>query len=319
MQIALLAYDALPAELRQSLVRLLEAHPRFPEDFLPHVPPDLKSVADRDRWIFAHAATWPDLARGQPAYEHGTWHYVNLPLYLRGGRLVSCAEARAAFPESVRKIAEQQAAEGAPGARVQDSIREALPKALGVLGDVRASAAERALALSWVLHLVGDAHQPLHGVALFTEKRFVTGDRGGNDIIITQRGSLHRLWDGLLGDETSLGAVSRSVARLRATRYPTKPAPSAQDLDLDHWLDEGCEVARSAVYVPAVLNAVQTFERHEGAGKPEVALRKEYVEAAAETARRRASQAGARLARVLSLSALTLAQFSSEPDLRPRP
>ena len=303
MQIALLAYDALPAELRQSLVRLLEAHPRFPEDFLPHVPPDLRSGAERDRWIFAHAATWPDLARGQPEYEHGTWHYVNLPLYLRGGRLVSCAEARAAFPESVRRIAELEAAQPAPrtgGAR--ESIREALPKVLGVLGDVNARPAERALALSWVLHLVGDAHQPLHGVALFTDKRFVTGDRGGNDIMITQRGSLHRLWDGLLGEDTSLGAVTRSAARLRATSHATKRARQAQDLDLDHWLDEGCEIARSAVYVPAVLNAVQKFERHERAGKPEVALRQAYVEAAAETARRRALQAAARLARALELT-----------------
>lgn len=302
MQIALLAYDSLDAELRQRLVRLLEAHPRFPEDFLPHVPPELRSAAERDRWIFAHAATWPDLARGQPAYEHGTWHYVNLPLYLRGGRLVSCAEARAAFPESVRRLAEQRAAEAAPGAfGVRDSIREALPKALGVVGDAKASAAERALALSWVLHLVGDAHQPLHGVALFTDRRFVTGDRGGNDITITGRGSLHRLWDGLLGEDTSLVAVSRSAARSRATQL-TKLAREARDLDLDHWLDEGCELARTQVYVPAVLNAVQRFERDGRAGKPEVALRQAYVEAAAEVAHRRALQAGARLARVLELT-----------------
>lgn len=303
MLIALLAYDALPAELRQSLVRLLEAHPRFPADFLPHVPPELTSAAERDRWVFAHAATWPDLARGQPAYDHGTWHYVNLPLSLRGGRLVSCAEARAAFPESVRRVAALQAAEAAPGAAgAPDSIREALPKALGILGDVRATAAERALALSWVLHLVGDAHQPLHGVALFTDQRFVTGDRGGNDIMITERGSLHRVWDGLLGDDTSIGAVSRSAARSRATRHVVKLAAEAQDLAVDHWLDEGCELARTHVYVPAVLDAVQKFERQGRAGKPEVALSKADMEAAAETARRRAVQAGARLARVLELT-----------------
>lgn len=298
MQIALLAYDALPAPLRHELALLLEAHPRFKQDFLPHVPPGL-SGGERERWLFAHAATWPDLARGQPAYDQGTWHYVNLPLYVRGGRLASCAEARAAFPESVRRIAARQPV----SAPVPDSIREALPRALGVLREAKATAAERALALSWVLHLVGDAHQPLHGVALFTDKRFVSGDRGGNDIIVTERGSLHRLWDGVLGEDSSPGGVERSLARLRTERDLTKRAArEAQDLELDHWLDEGCELARTHVYVPAVLNAVQRFERRGLEGKPEVALSKAYVGAAAEAARRRARQAGARLAGVLELA-----------------
>jgi hypothetical protein len=281
----------------------LRDHPRFGEDFLPHVPPDVTSDAERDRWIFAHASTWPDLARGQPAFDRGTWHYVNLPLRLRQGRLHTCAQARDAFPESVREVAAHSAARQAAGEEPipsGDSIREALANARRKLGDEGAPAPERALALSWVLHLVADAHQPLHGVALFTEQRFVTGDRGGNDILIEGRGSLHRVWDGLLGEETSSGALEQKLQELRTDRHLSKlGAAAARNLDLDRWIDEGCELARSAVYVPAILSSVQELERERGEGKPQVRLRQSYVDAAARTARVRAVQAGARLARLL--------------------
>ena len=75
MLIALVAYDALSPEKRDALTTLLEAHPRFAADLTSAIPPALASRSERARWLFAHAATWPDLIRGQPAYDHGTWHY----------------------------------------------------------------------------------------------------------------------------------------------------------------------------------------------------------------------------------------------------
>lgn len=323
MQVALLAYDALPSALQHELSALLRQHPRFAEDFLARLPPELTSDAARERWLFAHASTWPDLARGQPGYDHGSWHYVNLPLYLRGGRLVSCAEARAAFTASLRRRSEPppaSLAEAAPGGGAQLSIRQALPKAQRTLGDARASAEERALALSWILHLVGDAHQPLHGVALFSARRFIGGDRGGNDILITGRGSLHRVWDGLLGDDASPAAVEQGLARLRGNEELTELAQSAtRELALDRWIDESCELARDAVYGPAVLRAVQASERLGGEGKPELGLSESYLQAASATARRRAVQAGARLARWLmdDWAQPGSTQFNIERGLRP--
>ncbi len=295
MQIALLSYAALPTELQHSLVALLHQHPRFAEDFLPHVPPNLASDAERARFIFALASTWPDIARGQPQYEHATWHYVNLPLYLRRAGLVSCVEARAAFPESVRH---------ANGAEAPDSIIDAIARAQRTLADFAAPGPDRALALTWLLHLVGDAHQPLHGVALFTTKRFVTGDRGGNDIVLGDRGSLHRVWDGLLGDDVSLSGVQRQVDQWRSDPHLARVSvAAASHLDVNSWIDEGCAIARTSVYVPAVVSAVRKFEAAtadgERQGKPEVSLRDAYVDAAKAVARRRAVQAGVRLATLL--------------------
>jgi hypothetical protein len=59
---------------------------------------------------------------------------------------------------------------------------------------------QRAIALAWLFHLVGDFHQPLHTAQLFTVE-YPQGDRGGNEICVrvTQPGQpmdLHRFWDG---------------------------------------------------------------------------------------------------------------------------
>ena len=317
MQIALLAYDELPEKTRAALASLLEAHPRYREDFLPALPPSLVTPAERARWLFAFAATWPDVARAEPAFEHGTWHYVNLPLELRGTELTSCRQARRDLPASQRRIAAidaERRARGAPGIPAGDSILEALPNNLRTLADPRAERQARALALSWVLHLVADAHQPLHAVALFTGKRFATGDRGGNDVLLRERGSLHRLWDGLLGDDASPPALDAALAELRRDRGRWRAAQAAaRGSTLDAWIDEDCELARRAVYVPRVLAAVREFERtvhgvspsgepaapEAPPAKPELSLHPSYHQQAAERARERAIRAALRLAVLL--------------------
>ncbi len=304
MQIALSAYAALSPERQRELVALLRQHPRFSEDFAAQLPASVRNDADLARWIFAHAATWPDLARGQPQYERGSWHYVNLPLYLRDGRLVSCATARAAFPESVRRVRELTAAREHPAlvrASTPESIVDALAWAERTLHDLATAPSERALALSWLLHLVGDAHQPLHGVALFSARRFETGDRGGNEILLSGRGSLHQVWDGLLGSETSLvRLMGQAEALSQEAGRGRQAAALALDRNLDAWFDESCAVARSFVYVPAILSAVESFERYGRTGKPELSLSPAYIETAAAVARRRAAVASSRLTLLLS-------------------
>src|ERR1700733_8864378 len=71
-------------------------------------------------------------------------------------------------------------------------------------------AGERAIALCWVEHLVGDIHQPLHAGEAFTEKH-PTGDLGGNALAVnTPSGvyNLHSVWDELLGTNNDFAVVS---------------------------------------------------------------------------------------------------------------
>ena len=70
-------------------------------------------------------------------------------------------------------------------------ILEALERYRALLADRSKPRAERSEALKWVVHLVGDLHQPLH-----VGER---GDRGGNDVPVLWEGfrtNLHSVWDG---------------------------------------------------------------------------------------------------------------------------
>lgn len=64
--------------------------------------------------------------------------------------------------------------------------------------NVLKNTAERALFARYVVHLVGDIHQPLHSVALFNET-YPKGDVGGNlEKVILINGStsnFHSYWD----------------------------------------------------------------------------------------------------------------------------
>ena len=98
-------------------------------------------------------------------------------------------------------------------------------------------------------------------MALFSRSRFVTGDRGGNDILVRGRASLHRVWDELLGDDTAPAALDAGLVELgRDRRRWRAAAEDARPSNVDTWIDEDCDLARRAVYVPAVLTAVERFE-----------------------------------------------------------
>jgi hypothetical protein len=128
-----MAHDELarahPAVLAE-IVRLMAAHPdraRF-EARLAGL-----GGAARTRMLLALMARWPDDARGGP-FDRPEWHYAV--------RVVSTVGAvvRAEFGEAPTAFAAQLALAARPDA----------------------PAAERAVALCWIMHLAGDIQQPLH-------------------------------------------------------------------------------------------------------------------------------------------------------------
>lgn len=64
--------------------------------------------------------------------------------------------------------------------------------------NINKTTAERALFARYLVHVVGDIHQPLHSVSLFNET-YPSGDRGGNSLKITllngSANNLHSFWD----------------------------------------------------------------------------------------------------------------------------
>jgi hypothetical protein len=117
----------------------------------------------------ARFGEWADKYRASPEGEHTySWHFVSIP---DGERYVH------------RDYDE-------PG-----DVLQALEYQEGILGDGTRSLEERAMALKFLVHFMGDMHQPLHvGRA---------EDRGGNDIDVRWFGSrtnLHSVWDSRMLD-----------------------------------------------------------------------------------------------------------------------
>ena len=70
--------------------------------------------------------------------------------------------------------------------------------------------------MTWLFHLVGDIHHPLHCTAVFSEQ-FPNGDKGGNDAFIRIRSSpvkLHSMWDASPQTGTSAGSIGSDVREI---------------------------------------------------------------------------------------------------------
>lgn len=221
--IAALAWDSLDAAQQRTVHALLAAHPA-----LPHWQASAGSSAARD--LFIASAPWPDVVRRQAQARPGasrterelgprrTWHYVNIPL-----------DDWDAGPQG-------------------GALHRALPHLAQRLADGDLPASERADALVWLGHLVGDAHQPLHVVSRFADsgRQRRRHDAGGNGFAVFLpsgkggQSNLHRVWDNLPG---SGGRLEHRAARLAARGPAVTPAG-----DLSTWLAESHALAQRGVY-----------------------------------------------------------------------
>ena len=63
--VALIAFKQIDEPTRAAIVKILEQHPVWEGDFANDMPPEIASgpESERQRWIFAQAAIWPDIAR----------------------------------------------------------------------------------------------------------------------------------------------------------------------------------------------------------------------------------------------------------------
>ena len=154
MVIARLAWQQLTEGQRAKVSALLKKHPHYEEYLIARKPDGFTE----DEWAFMRAATWADWVRShhKEQFDHPTWHYINYPI--------------------VRKDSKVDAAKHEPPAK-QENVVNQLAVCLEKIG--KGTDEEKAVYLTWLFHLVGDIHQPLHCTAVFSE-RFPYGDKGGN-------------------------------------------------------------------------------------------------------------------------------------------
>ena len=219
-------------------------------------------------------ATWADAWRGAGHRERASWHFVDLELD---------------HPDLDAACFGRPAPGGAPASTgpARDCVVDKLDAFTRELAAAGTAPEERLLALKYVLHFVGDVHQPLHAAD--------HQDRGGNCVRISLGGqrtsNLHAFWD--TGVLEPLGPdPDAAAAALSAAITPDEARAWARGSAAD-WARESYGVARAVAY---------TLGTPAGCGREDAPtpLPAGYADRALAAARIQLERAGVRLAWVLN-------------------
>jgi len=261
--IALIAQHYLAPDVKRTVAAMLAADP--------------DNLTKHD---IASEATWADKYRDEnnrkDHYQQTqAWHFVDVEienadmasacfgrLPLPVGTLASNGPAKACVLDKAKQFANELAA---PGTDID----------------------ERLFALKFLLHFVGDMHQPLHASD--------NHDRGGNDIKVSADGikhkskdELHGYWDtqfvDAIGGKTPSTLASSLIKQITPEQVSSWSAGS-----FDEWAMEAYMVSRADVYGSPPLS--KDTPQHLDAA---------YVDRAEKDVGQQLSRAGVRLAAVLN-------------------
>jgi hypothetical protein len=285
MSVAYVAYRQLTPATRDRVNVLLKLNPKY-NDWAATVSQQAPnaSAGDKDLMIFMIAATWADQIKRDSTYTkdggqngnrpegspdpgkntgyddllmHKYWHFIDTPFTTDGTTLPAI-----------------------PTPNAQERI--ALFRA--VLASTTAADALKSYDLTWLLHLVGDIHQPLHA-ATRVSSTDPDGDAGGNLVKLDcAKCQLHGFWDDLLGKQSNLKAVREAARKL-----PKPNAELAAKSDEKDWIAESFQEAQQTVYSAPIA-----------AGDGPFTLTTQYKKNAGKLAKQRVALAGTRLANLLN-------------------
>ena len=269
MATGLIAYDLLAAHDPAAIAAveaLMADHPDRPRFEVALA--GLEGEA-RTRRLFALIARWPDDIRATP-YNHTHWHH------------------------QLRVVA---------GWRVFGGLRvgtadHAVLHNMRLLRDPGTDPGRRAIALCWIMHVIGDMHQPLHAGHVMN-RRFPLTDRAGTLGWVRRAPdalpeTLHHFWDTAAdrtgGDWLGAEALARSIAP-----DPALPHLAMGDFRADYraWVRESEQLAATQAYRGAALT--ESRRRDDAPLLPP-----DYVANAQAVSKLRIGQAGARLAGLLA-------------------
>ena len=224
-------------------------------------------------------ATWADKYRDSDRdtthvryYQTRNWHFIDLEI--EGPSLSTACFGRP--PATV------QASTG-PAA---DCIVDKLDEFIAELRQSSTPKSERLLALQFVLHFIGDVHQPLHASD--------DHDQGGNAKSVAgpglPAGNLHSEWDGVFVQRLGDGEI-QIAAQLIAKITPAQRAAWASGTPAQ-WAMESFDAAKRHSY--GLLPAASSPNHY--------VLSADYITDATALAGEQLSKAGVRLAYVLNQS-----------------
>ena len=191
---------------------------------------------------FGEAARFSDDIRSNTS-DYDTWHYMQK--CYSSDQITRCSAVRA--PNSFTVLC--------------DSI--------DILKNSSEPFEKKAFYFMFLMHLMGDIHQPLHNIRLFSQN-FPRGDSGGNAIPIKYQGilgNLHEFWDNLCIMKpvnpsrpfTKYPKIKASLEIL-ASQYIANNTFSVNEVEfkgnysrIEEWMNEGYGLAIKYAYEPSVV------------------------------------------------------------------
>ena len=212
------------------------------------------------------AAYWPDCAitLGERFSYTRPWHYQNVDICRPFELPAACREGNCV------------------SAQIERNVR--------ILADRRIPARERVMALAFLLHFMGDLHQPMHAGD--------HGDLGGNRVRVSYGiipTNLHAAWDGYLADR----GISHAAANAEGIMSELSAADrtAMRQGDILAWSREGWEVSREFAYGTLLADPCAL-----PAGTPpteRLLINEETTRSLVPVIRRQVARGGIRLARLL--------------------
>jgi hypothetical protein len=244
--------------------------------------------------VMAAVASWADDVRA--GKKNGVWHYIDIP---------RTTTKRTKITAWCPPISPASGGKDAAGCVV-----DAIEYFAKILSDKSRSDADRAEALRYLIHFVGDIHQPLHAID--------DSDQGGNCDPVRFAGdpaatNLHSLWDSwLLTSAMQKGSFADTAAF--AASLDARFAPLFESLskrrvnDPESWAWESDGLARRMAYGklnPAIApeaagSTVVCAARRKSVEALHIVISEAYVSQAQPVVDKQLARAGFRLARLLN-------------------
>ena len=265
--VAGIAWDNMTAQARQQAITILQ---KAPADacLTSLFPKDSRPLLDRQREFFMLAATWPDVIRPDSNHDpkcnrfhQREWHFIDHFWTGVSGGTDSKAPALANIDtpavNAVERLGQFRSSMSCTTAACSPVVCDATKPCT--------RDQDRAMQLAWMLHLVGDIHQPLHTASHVTDK-LKKGDGGGNLFPLSNDPNgpqLHGFWDHIIDDTIHLKAGEKGktdIAYLDRVEKDTivKDHPIGtlagriESGKFDDWSKEGFAAAEANAY-PSTL------------------------------------------------------------------
>ena len=205
-----------------------------------------------DGQTLADVSSWADTLTGDQV-QTSYWHYLNIP-----------PDARSYDRD--RDCPKQPGVEaGSRSDRWRDCVVDRIAYWEERLGDAKLDRADRATALKYIVHFIGDLHQPFHALGV---------GRGGNDVKVRVFGeancgndparpnpcNLHSVWDSrLIARRTLEDGAYVSELRKLATAKGLWSRPVGTPAQ---WAEESFRLAKEALVKPDANIDEGYYRRH---------------------------------------------------------